>query len=153
MEARVNQVFGGDAATAIADSYIGAIQQAYAYAALLSYCFPFAVLLMWLHRLSGECFRLGETMVFSLYCFGHTLMITACLIPITVRINSNVQLVAGIGTYFLFAWHAHTGFFRRTWWARLMTGIATGISTGMFFVSILVIFTVSTVLVAVFALS
>ena len=143
--AQINEFFGGDASTAVAEIYFSAIQQAYAYAALLCFCFPFALLLMGLHRLLGEDFRLGETMVFALYSFGQTLVITACLTPIAMRINTTCQFVMGMVTYFLFPMHAHSGFFKSTWRSRAMTVLSTFISTCLFMTSIVIIFVVSIV--------
>lgn len=140
---RVEELLGMPMAEALAESYISAIQQAYAYAALLFFAFPLALSLYVLHRLLGEKFRLGETTVFALFTFAQMLIITAICTPITVRLNSTVHMLMAMGTYILFPLHAHSGFFQRTWRSRLMTLIATVLSMIPFVTSIVVIFLVS----------
>lgn len=143
--AQLDKIFDGDGALGVAECYITAVQQGYAYLAFFCFCFPFAVLLRWFHALPGGKFRLAETMVFSLFCFGQMLIITAFLTPITIRIGTSVQLIAALATYIVFPLHAHTSFFRSTWTARLLTILATVISSLLFFSSIVVIFFVTVV--------
>lgn len=139
----IEDLFQKDPAEAIADVYISTIQQAYSYAALLFFCFPFGVLLKFLHRFSGEKFRLGETMVFALYVFGQMLVITAMLTPITVRLGTSYQSTMAIATYFILPQVAHTTFFKRSWRARVLTLLATGCSMLIFIMAIVGIFIAS----------
>ena len=79
-------------------------------------------------------------MVFSLYCFGQMLIITAILTPICIRINSTLQMVSAMGTYLIYPHVAHRQFFESTWRARFGTAFATIASCASFVVSILMIF-------------
>ena len=137
---QLDTAFEGDAAQGMAEVYISSVQQGYAYAALFCFCLPFAFLLYLLQRIAGDRFRFSETCIFALYCFGQMLVITAVTTPIAIRIGFPVQMATALGTYFVFPLHAHTGFFRSTWLARILTATTTLISSMLFFGSILVIF-------------
>lgn len=134
------KMFGENPTLAIAEIYISSIQQAYAYAALFFFCFPFSLSLYFLHRLGRDKFRFSETSVFSLYCFGQMLVLTALFTPIAIRIGTAPQLLMALGTYFIYPLYAHKAFFRPGWFSRVLTAMATVISTLLFFSSILLIF-------------
>lgn len=136
---------------ALAESYFLSVQQAYAYAALLFFCVPFALLLYWFHTLLGEPFRLGETIVFSLYIMGQMLLITAVLTPFCTRIGTSVQMVMALITYIGIPQWAHGDFFQSTWPSRLLTLVATGISMLIFVASIMCIFLVTFVVTVMLA--
>lgn len=75
---QLEELLGEDLPTAMVHTYIVSLNQAYSYAALLFFAFPMAILLMVLHRVSGEYFKLGETSIFALYAVGQMLVVTAC---------------------------------------------------------------------------
>ncbi len=144
----LEKVFSGEPVTAIIECYTAAIQQAYTYAALLFFCVPFSLFLLMLHRVAGEKFRLAETFVFALYSFAQMLIITAVTNLIALRIDPMLQSVLALGTYAVYPQWAHGGFFQRTWLSRLMTLIATFLTSCIFFSSIMFIF-VATVVAAI----
>ena len=141
----LRKAFGKDVALGIAECYLDAIQQGYAYAALFCFCLPFAFLMTWLHssRKQSIHFRLGETGVFALFCFAQMLVLTAILTPIMIHIGSMAQILMALGTYIVYPQIVHTGFFESTIWGRIKTAIATMISSSLFFASIIAIFLVS----------
>ncbi|MEM7455638.1 MAG: DUF3667 domain-containing protein [Planctomycetota bacterium] len=134
---------GENVPEATAEIYISAMKQAYSYAALFFFAFPLAVFLMLFHKLGGEHFTLGETLVFALYAVAQMLIITAILTPIAVRIDMTVQMVVGPGAYIVITMLAHTGFFRRGFLARATTLISLVFAFLIFFASILAIFLAS----------
>ncbi len=141
----------GDVPTAFSRVYISSLQQGYSYAALIFFCFPFAVLLMAFHSMRGEQFKLGETSVFALFMVGHMLVITAFVTTLSLRLApAAMQSLVGPLMYFLIAMHGHTGFFQSTWISRLATTCALGLSTIIFVCSILGIFMVSLVVFIAF---
>lgn len=133
--------FGDDPANGIAECYITSLQQGYAYAGLLFFCLPMALLLKWLQNLIAPSkFNLAETCVFSLYTFGQMLIITALFTPIVVRISFGLHGIMALATYFVYPQLAHAGFFPRSWSSRLVTAFVTAVSSAMFFCSIAAIF-------------
>ncbi len=133
---QLEQMLGEDLPTAMVHTYMVGLKQAYSYAALLFFAFPMAVLLMLLHRISGENFKLGETSIFALYAVGQMLVVTACATLVITHFAPDLQVLVGPVLYLLVAWQSHSGFFKRTWLSRVMTCIAVLISIGIFFVSI-----------------
>lgn len=148
---QIEEKLGKPMGEAMAESYFLSIQQGYAYAALLFFCVPFGLLLYWFHTLLGEPFRLGETIVFSLYIMGQMLLITAVLTPFCARIGTSVQMVMAMATYIGIPQWAHGDFFQSTWPSRLLTLLATGLSMLLFIASIMCIFLVTFVVTVVFA--
>lgn len=140
---KLEKLLGEDFSSAYASTYLSSLKQAYSYAALLFYCFPFALCLALFHRISGERFWLGETMVFSLYTIGQMLVVTSVATVIAVKTFPQAQIFVGLGLYGLIAIQAHRGFFVKGWKSMLMTLISLFISAGMFFVSILFIAIIS----------
>ncbi|MEM7782339.1 MAG: DUF3667 domain-containing protein [Planctomycetota bacterium] len=127
-----------------ADSYIGAMQQGYTYAALLFFSLPFAVMLFLLHRIIGSEFYLGETVVFSLYVFGQILIITAISLPLALFIFGPIlHGILSMFVYLIFPMHAHRRFFPPGFVSRAMTLMALLVSTATFGGSILVISVIS----------
>jgi len=116
----------------MANSYINAMQQGYMYAGFLFFCLPFAFGLKLFHNALGEPFYLGETMIFALFVFGQTLIITAVLTPIALQIHVSLQAAVGIISYIVMPQWAHGGFFRSTAASRVMTTLATVLAIGCF---------------------
>jgi hypothetical protein len=133
---QLEELLGEDLPTAMVHTYIVSLNQAYSYAALLFFAFPMAILLMVLHRVSGEYFKLGETSIFALYAVGQMLVVTACATLLITNFAPDLQVLVGPVLYLLIAWQSHSGFFKRTWLSRLMTCISVVISMGIFFASI-----------------
>ncbi len=142
----LERLLGEDFPSAYASTYLTSLRQAYSYAALLFYCFPFAICLAWFHRLSGERFWLGETMVFSLYTVGQMLVATAIATVIAVETFPQIQVFLGLGLYGVIAIQAHRGFFTKGWMSLLMTLVSLFISVGIFFTSIVSIAIISFVI-------
>lgn len=123
-------------------SFVTTLQQAYTYAALLCFALPFSFLLWILHRLAGEKFNLGETLVFAMFVFGQVLILTACLTPIVFMISPALQAVLMLA-YTIVPQLAHSSFFRRSWRARMVTLSATGLAFIPFSLSFITIFAVT----------
>ncbi|GAB5401834.1 MAG: hypothetical protein Aurels2KO_00650 [Aureliella sp.] len=139
---------GGSMVNLLTDSYFLGIQQGYTYAALFFFCVPFAILLRWFHGLMGEPFRLGETTIFALYVMAMMLIVTAILTPITARFGSVPQIIMAMTAYSVIPQFAHSSFFKRSWPSRLLTLLATAITTAIFISSIMVIFIVTLLITA-----
>jgi hypothetical protein len=139
----LNKMFNGDPAVGIADCYVTSIQQAYTYAALFSFCFPIALLLMLGHRLAGEKFRLGETTVFSLYTVGHMLILTATVNLVLLRYAPSAQPFVALSVCLLYPLHVHSGFFQKTWSARLITLVSTVLGFLSFLCILIIIFAIT----------
>ncbi len=139
----VEKKLGEPMIAVLTNAYFSSIQQGYTYAALFFFCVPFAILLYWFHGLMGEPFRLGETTIFSLYVMALMLIVTAIVTPITARLGSMPQMIMAMTTYTLVPQWAHSHFFQRTWPSRLLTFLATGITTAIFVGSIMMIFLVT----------
>lgn len=122
---KIETILGGPFEEAMADSYISGVMQGYSYAALFFFVFPFAIMLWILHGGLGEKFRLGESIVFSLFTYGHILLITAAFAPITIRIGTWAQLLMGTVVYIIYPQFAHSGFFQKTYISRFMTLLST----------------------------
>lgn len=140
---KLEAVLGQELPNALADVYLATMQQSYSYAALLFFCLPWAIALRFLFRTLGDDFRLGETMVFSLYVFGHVLLLTAALAPFTFPLASEIHMLASLAIYVLYPQWAQGAFFGAGIPRRSLTLVATLISTGIFMGSIVVLFTVS----------
>ncbi len=142
---KLNQMFDGHAVDIFIDSYLSAIQQAYLYCALLFFCFPFSVMVLWGQRLLGNRFTWGETTVFSLYIFGHSLLTTAILSLLTSHIDMSWQLIFTAVLMLVLPQQAHTNFFPSGWLSRSLTLLSTLVSSaflllsigGVFFVSVM----------------
>lgn len=127
----------------MATSYITAMQQGYMYAGFLFFCLPFAFGLKLFHNALGEPVYLGETMIFALFVFGPTLIITGVMTPIALQIDMSLQAAVGIISYLVMPQWAHGGFFRRSAASRAMTALASVLAMGCFFLSIFCIGVVS----------
>ncbi len=119
--ARIEQMLGTTLHEALTDAYLTAVTQSYSYAALIIFAIPFAFLLWLLHRWRGEPFRMGETIVFSLFTFSQILFYTAAMTPFTARIDASLHGVAALSIYIVVSQYAHGQFFSRTWPARVLT--------------------------------
>lgn len=133
-------------AAKFADNYLSAIQQVYTYGALFFFCIPFAIALYLTHRLAGEKFRLGETMVFSLYIFGQMLILTAIANLLTIPFAFSLQPIGAIGVYLIYPLYAHAPFFKSTWFSRAMTFLSTCVASGIFFFSLITLIAALTLL-------
>lgn len=129
--------------TALADVYLSTMQQGYTYVALLCFCLPWAVTLKFLNRLLGDRYRLGETMVYSLYITGHILFMTAAMAPLTLMYTVEVHMLTALFVYFLYPQWALTPFFSSGWSRRGLTMAATAIAALTFMASIVVVFFLS----------
>lgn len=149
---KFEELMGQPFVDVLVDSYISGIMQGYSYAALFFFVVPFAVLLWLFHGGLGEKFQLGESVVFSLFTYGQMLILTAAVVPFTLRMGQNVHLVAAVIVYLSVPQIAHTHFFQRTWVSRLITVLATGISWASLLVGINLIFILSVASKVAFAL-
>lgn len=143
---RLEKFLGADYSVSLANIYLSTMKQAYTYAALFFFSLPFSVLLMVFHRVSGDKFRLAETAVFSLFLTGQMLIVTAMILPISMRISPTVQTILGPSAYVVITAWGHRQFFRPTWVSRLMTATSLIISVAIFVTSILSIFGVSIII-------
>lgn len=140
---RLDKVLGGDAAQGMASAYLDALQQGYTYIALFAFCLPWAVFLAGGHRLTGVRFRLAETTIFALYVFGTILLLTAMLGAFTLRWGISWHFPLAMMIYGLFPLWAHRSFFRPTVFAYAITFLSTVVASGLFFLSIMVVFTLA----------
>ncbi len=142
---KLNKMFDGNAVDIFIDSYFNAIQQAYLYCALLFFCFPFSVMVLWGQRLLGNRFTWGETSVFSLYIFGHSLFATAILSLLAAGFDMSWQLIFTAVLMLVLPQQAHTNFFSSGWISRSITLLSTLVSSvflllsigGIFFISVM----------------
>jgi len=123
-------------------SFVTTLQQVYTYAALFCFALPFSFLLWIMHRMAGEKFNLGETLVFAMFIFGQVLILTACLTPIVFMISPMLQAILMLA-YTIVPQLAHSSFFRRTWRSRMVTFSATGLAFIPFSLSFITIFAVT----------
>ncbi len=140
---KLKSVLGQELPDALADVYLATMQQSYSYAALLFFCLPWAIALRFFYQILGDDFRLGETMVFSLYVFGHVLLLTAAIAPFTFTRAAEVHMLLSMSIYFIYPQWAQGSFFGTGIPRRSLTLLSTLISTGIFMGSIVVLFTVS----------
>lgn len=97
--ARIEEMLGMPMHEALTDAYLTGVSQGYSYAALIFFAVPFAFGLWLFHRLRGETFRMGETMVFVLFTFSQILICTAIMTPFTVRIDSTLHMLFALSIY------------------------------------------------------
>lgn len=121
----LTKLYGEDPATFLADTYIFAIQNTYTYGAFFFFAIPFALLLAWSHRLTGEKFRVGESLVYALFVFGHMLMLTAIVNLVLIPIALSIQPIFALLVYFVYPQFAHRPFFRGSFGSRAMTFFST----------------------------
>ncbi|MEL6109480.1 MAG: DUF3667 domain-containing protein [Planctomycetota bacterium] len=136
IESRTQQSIG----QVLSDSYIVALKQAYTYLALITMALPLAIFTRIGHLLSREKFVLAETMVWSLYLVSVALTVTAISNLVLIPILGNSAGILGIGLYFAIAWNGHRGFFKHTFFSRLVTLLAMACSIACFFPSLVLTF-------------
>ncbi|MFK7736905.1 MAG: DUF3667 domain-containing protein [Pirellulaceae bacterium] len=136
----LEKLLGKPLTEALADSYLSAMLQGYAYAGLFAFVLPFAVVLWFLHGALGERFRVGETFVFALFTFSQILFLTAVFGLVTFRLGAGPHLVMALIVYGVFPQLAHTRFFNSTWPSRAITLVATVMSLFCLFIGITVLF-------------
>jgi hypothetical protein len=140
---KAEKLLGSSLKDVLVDSYVTAISQGYSYLALIFFVIPFAFMLWMLHGAIGEKFRMGETMIFSIFVFSQILLVTAGCTPFTFPAGSTVHMLMAISVYTVVPQLAHGSFFARTWASRLMTLLAVLFSVIPFVGSIIGILLVS----------
>ncbi|XZE54677.1 DUF3667 domain-containing protein [Planctomycetaceae bacterium SH139] len=148
---RLEELLGMPLQEALVESYLSGVSQGYSYAALIFFAIPFAGLLWLLHRWRGEMFRLGETIVFSLFVFSQILFLAAVLTPFSVRLDTWVHMSIMLSIYVGVSQLAHGEFFARTWTARLLTLMSMVIAWVPFVCSIIGFFLFAFLLKVVWA--
>jgi hypothetical protein len=93
---------------------------------------PFAVMLRLLFRKTGV--NLAETGVFTLYCFGHIMLVYALLVAPLVWLGLDFGLVAqaSLVLYWIVPCFAAAGFFGRRIGPVLKTAVAMGVAYAVF---------------------
>ena len=81
------------------------MQRVYTYAALLTFCLPYAIALRFIHRKLRPNF--AETAVYSIYTVSHIVLLTGLVAPLTARFNPVMHgFVAPIFYFLMAAWSA-----------------------------------------------
>ncbi|MBL8891741.1 MAG: DUF3667 domain-containing protein [Planctomycetaceae bacterium] len=138
---RMDKILGGDSGAAMADVYLTVIVQAYTYLAVIAFAVPLALALWVFHR---RChYHFAELMVFSLYVTAQCLIVTAFTTPIFSRLGTVAQMLTAQGFYIFMAVWAHGRFFPPGVGRRFLTLSAMMFAMGCFFISIIMLFTLS----------
>jgi hypothetical protein len=138
---RMDEMIGGDTATAMTEIYLTVIVQAYTYLALFACAVPLALALWLFHRRAN--YHFAEVLVFALYVVAHCLVVTAFTTPICARVGTTFQVLTAQGFYIGMVCWAHQGFFPAGIGRRVLTLLAMGLAMACFFTSIAILFGVS----------
>lgn len=147
----IQELLGPNPDQRFAELLMRGINQATVYLSLLL-CLPFALFVQWFVPGWKQAFTYAESLVFSLYVYAHSILLSAVFVYPLVPLHDSLVMASSwivLGLQTVYCAVAARGFHQRSWTTVLMTGLAFVAAYIVFFALLLAAIMVGFVIVGI----